>query len=60
MKVLIVLCEGVKKECGDFIGGEIGKIVMVSKDLKDLIKGWLFEIHDLGEHVVDSFAADGS
>lgn len=33
---------------------------MVPKDLKDLIKGYLLEIHDLGEHDVDSFAADGS
>ena len=49
-----------KEDGGDFIGGEIGKIVMVSKDLKDLIKGCFFEIYDLGEHVVNCFAANGS
>lgn len=60
MKVLLVLGEGVKKESGNSIGGEIGKIVMVPKDVKDLIKWYLFEIHNFGEHVVNSFATDGS
>ena len=60
MKVLLVLGEGVKKESGNSIGGEIGKIVMVPKYVKNLIKGYLFEIHNFGEHVVNSFTADGS